>query len=292
MDLRRIRLFVAVLDHAGFTAAAKAVHVAQPAVSLAVRELEAELGAELLVRSRAGVALTPAGEAFVPLARQALRDVEGAAEAVAAVTGVMAGRLDIASLPTLAADPAARMVGRFRREHPGVTVRLTAPEDPSTLADEIRRGEAEVGITERVQANHGLEERSLAAQRLLAISPPGADDAADPLRLRRLGNRPLIVTPRGTSLRWALEDALDDLEVEPNIAVVTEARDALVSLVLAGAGTAFVPPALAMAAQALGAAVRSTTPVLRRELVMVHRPGRLSPAAERFAEMADATPAT
>ncbi len=50
MDLRRLRLFLAVVDHGGFTAAAAAEHVAQPAVSLAVRELEAELGATLLIR--------------------------------------------------------------------------------------------------------------------------------------------------------------------------------------------------------------------------------------------------
>ncbi|MGH9275131.1 MAG: helix-turn-helix domain-containing protein, partial [Acidimicrobiales bacterium] len=63
MDLRRLRLFLAVVDHGTFTAAAEAELVAQPAVSLAVRELEAEVGAPLLVRSRHGAVLTPAGEA-------------------------------------------------------------------------------------------------------------------------------------------------------------------------------------------------------------------------------------
>src|SRR5687768_14608845 len=100
MDLRRLRLFVAVADHGGFTAAAAAAHVAQPAVSLAVRELEEELGAPLFVRSRAGATLTVAGDALLGPARQALRDVEHAAEAVAAVTGLVAGHLDVASLPT------------------------------------------------------------------------------------------------------------------------------------------------------------------------------------------------
>src|SRR5262245_57422926 len=130
MDLRRLRLFLAVVDEGGFTAAAKAVHVAQPAVSLAVRELEAELGAPLLVRSRHGVTLTAAGEALVSPARQALRDVDTAAAAVAAVTGLVAGRLDLAALPTLAADPVAELVGRFRVEHPAVQVRLADPDDP------------------------------------------------------------------------------------------------------------------------------------------------------------------
>src|SRR5690349_5659751 len=145
MDLRRLRLFIAVAEHGGFTAAADEVHVAQPAVSLAVRELEQELGAALFTRSRAGARLTAAGEALLGPARQAIRDVEHAADAVAAVTGLVRGHLDLASLPTLAADPVAELVGRFRREHPGVTVRLGAPLDVDDLAAAVRSGEAEVG---------------------------------------------------------------------------------------------------------------------------------------------------
>src|SRR4051812_8612165 len=137
MDLRRLGLFLAVVDHGGFTAAARAVHVAQPAVSLAVRELEGELGAELLVRSRRGVALTAAGRALVGPARQALRDVATAAAAVAAVSGLVAGRLDLACLPSLAADPVAGLVGRFRHAHPQVEVRLDAPGDPPELIDAV-----------------------------------------------------------------------------------------------------------------------------------------------------------
>src|SRR5688500_17723980 len=148
MDLRRLRLFLAVVDHGTFTAAADAEHVAQPAVSLAVRALETEVGAPLLVRSRHGAVLTPAGEALVPPARQALRDIEHAAAAVAAVTGLVSGRLDLATLPTLAADPVAELVGRFRGAHPGVTVRLGAPNDLDELAADVRSGRADLGITE------------------------------------------------------------------------------------------------------------------------------------------------
>src|SRR6478752_1080849 len=126
MDLRRLRLFLAVVDHRGFTAAAAAIHVAQPAVSLAVRELERELDATLLVRSRLGVTLTSAGAALVEPARQALHDVE---IAVAAVTGLLAGHVDVAALPTLAADPLAGVAGRFRRAHPQVAVRIVATDD-------------------------------------------------------------------------------------------------------------------------------------------------------------------
>lgn len=284
MDLRRLRLFLAVVDHGGFTAAARASHVAQPAVSLAVRELEAEVGAPLLVRSRAGVRLTPAGEALVPPARQALRDVERAAAAVAAVMGLVAGRLDLTTLPTLAADPVSEIVGRFRHNHPGVTVRLAAPSDPGQLADDVRSGAAEVGVTEEGPANRGLSEVHLLDQELLAVSPGGAPTS--PVRIDRLASTPLVLTGAGSSLREVVTSAFERAGVAPMIAVETAQREALIPLVLAGAGTTFLPTSLARAAGALGATVRPTAPRLRRIIVLVHRPDALGPAAQRFVALA------
>jgi DNA-binding transcriptional LysR family regulator len=288
MDLRRLRLFLAVVDEGGFTAAARAQHTAQPGVSLAVRELEQELGTPLLVRSRAGVQLTAAGEALVGPARQALRDVDTAAAAVAAVTGLVAGRLDVASLPTLAADPMADLVGRFRRAHPGVLVRLAGPTDSHELAEAVRSGEVEVGITEEGPPNEGLEEHVVLVQDLLAVSPPAGRRAGTaPLRLDRLAGEPLVLTPADTSLRDVVDAAVREAGVQPTVAVEAAQRDALIPLVLAGAGTTFLPQALARAAQRMGAVVRPTRPALRRTIVLVHRPGALSPAAQTFVALAD-----
>ena len=113
MDLRRLTYFLAVVDHGGFTAGADEVDVSQPALSLAVKELERELEVALFDRVGRRVHLTAAGQALVGPARQALRDVETGRAAVAAVAGVRAGTLALASLPTLAADPLAELVGRF-----------------------------------------------------------------------------------------------------------------------------------------------------------------------------------
>ncbi len=286
MDVRRLRLFLAVVEEGGFTAAATAVHVAQPAVSLAVRELEQELGAPLLVRSRQGVALTAAGEALVGPARQALRDLDTAAAAVAAVTGLVAGRLDLATLPTLAADPVADLVGRFRRAHPAVQVRLADPDDSADLAAAVRSGASEIGITDEGPANAGLEVHRLSVQALLAVSPPGGPAGDRPFRLRRMADTPLVLSPRGSSLRSVVEAAAEEAGVTPTVAVETAQREALIPLVLAGAGTTFLPPALARTAERLGARVQRTQPALARTVVLVHRPGPLGPAARAFLDEA------
>jgi DNA-binding transcriptional LysR family regulator len=110
MDSNRLRHFLAVVDHGGFTVAAQAVYVSQPALSLAVKELETELGVALFTRSGRRVQLTPAGAALLDPARQVLRDLENGQAAVEAVAGLRAGNMTMASLPTLAADPLAPLV--------------------------------------------------------------------------------------------------------------------------------------------------------------------------------------
>jgi DNA-binding transcriptional LysR family regulator len=101
------------------------------------------------------------------------------------------------------------------------------------------------------------------------------------LDLATLTGVPLVLTPPGTSMRNLVDLALRDLGIAPLIAVETEQRDALVPLVLAGAGTAFVPSAIAEVASTQGAVVRRTNPAMRRKVVLVHRSGILSPAGAR-----------
>jgi LysR family transcriptional regulator, carnitine catabolism transcriptional activator len=283
MDLRKLELFVAVVDEGGFTAAAEAVHVAQPSVSQAVRELEREVGADLVVRSRRGAVPTAAGLALLGPARRALREVAAARDAVADVVGLVGGRLDVAALPTLAADPLAGLVGRFRRDHPAVTVGLLAPADPFAVADAVRSGRAELGISEAgTTGGPDLIEIPLGAQELVAVAPAGTRLPAGPLRIERLRDVPLVLPPRGTSLRASVEDACAVAGVEPLVAVETEQRDALVPLALAGAGTTFVPAGVGAAAAAQGAVVRPTRPRLARELVVLHRADHLGPAGRAF----------
>src|SRR5436190_5891211 len=194
MDLRRLRLFLAVVDGGGFPRAAASEFVSQPSVSQAIRELEDELGTPLFHRLGRGVVLTPAGEALVGPARQALRDVESATAAVAAVAGLESGRLDLCALPTLAVDPVAPLVGGFRTHHPGVTVRLLDSEGPADIASLVTSGDAEVGITVEHTANDGLEAVPLATQEMLVVLPPGTSPVGRALGARDLGRHPIVTT--------------------------------------------------------------------------------------------------
>jgi LysR family carnitine catabolism transcriptional activator len=286
MDLRRLGYFLAVAEHGGFTAAAGAITVSQPALSLAVKELEAELGTELFLRLGRRVVLTPAGEALLDPARQALRDVETGRAAVAAVTGLSAGSLTLCSLPTLAADPLAGLIGRFRQAHPGVRIDLVAPEDTADLLDLLRSGRCELGIAAPEDRPAGLEARVVGRQQLLAILPPGSPIPPGAPLLGGLDGVPLVATPEGTSSRRLLEEGFADAGLIPSVAVVTAQREAILPLVLAGAGAALVPEPLAEVAAQLGAVVVRPVPAISREVAILHRPGPLAPAAQRFLELA------
>jgi DNA-binding transcriptional LysR family regulator len=286
MDLRRLRYLLAVVDHGGFSPAAKAIFVSQPALSLAVKELEEELGVVLVHRLARGVRLTPAGEAFVGPARQALRDIDTAKAAAASVSGLLTGTLALGSLPTLAADPLAELMGRFRAAYPGVVIDLAAPEDTTELVTLLRDGRCEIGLVEAVSLPDTLAAHHLTSQRLAVILPPGTPRSQARLPVRELARLPLIAAPGGTSSRRLLDEALAAVGLAPHVVVVAAQREAILPLVLAGAGAALVPEALARQAALLGAVMVAPRPTITRRVVLAHRHGPLAPAAQRFLELA------
>jgi LysR family carnitine catabolism transcriptional activator len=295
MDLRQLAYVVAVVDEGGFTRAAAAMYVAQPSLSQAVRALEAELGVELFHRLPRGVTLTPAGEALIEPARQALRDADTARAAVAQVAGLDAGHLDLVSLPTLAVHPAAELIGRFRRAHPHVTVRLVEPEDADAVAERVRSGSSEIGFTELPLADDDLEARRYDAQEFVALVPAALDPeigSGATISIRTLARQPVITTPKGTSTRRQLDDAFAGVGLEANVAVETDHREAIGPLVQAGAGVAILPRALADRVSSPEVVIREIRPRIVREIGLVHRRGPLSPAAHRFVTLALDQPST
>src|SRR5262245_970675 len=95
MELRQLAYFVAVAEERNFTRAAQRIPIAQPAISQQIRRLETELGERLFLRGRRATALTPAGQALLPHARAALQATADGREAVAALTGLLTGRLAV-----------------------------------------------------------------------------------------------------------------------------------------------------------------------------------------------------
>lgn len=287
MDVRQLEVVVAVADEGTFTAAAQRVHVSQPALSQSVRSLEAELGTPLFTRLPRHAVPTAAGRALVDHARLVLRTVQAARAAVADVIGVQGGQLDLVSLPTLAADPVARLIGEFRRRHPGVVVRLAEPEDTPEVVAMLRDGRAELGVADAWgDPPAGLEVLPLLRQTFMVVCPPGTRSAGGHGQpAGEAARHPFVVTPLGTSTRQVFERVFPGSGARPEVAVETAQREALLPLVLAGAGATLLPSALAAYAATLGAVVFELDPPASRDVALFRRAGPQSPAARAFAEL-------
>jgi LysR family transcriptional regulator, carnitine catabolism transcriptional activator len=287
MNRRNLEYFLAVAARGSFTSAAHALSVAQPSLSHAIGGLERELGVQLFHRLGRGVSLTPAGEALVAPAQQVLRAFAGARARVQEVAGLVAGRLEIVTLTTLAVNPLAMLTAEFRRQHPGIELSIVDPDSAAAVGDMVRRGQCELGITDaRLVATSGLELLELPAQEVLAVLPPGTPvPPSGALTMADVAELDLISTPQGTMTRTLVDAALSLAGTPTRIAVETTHRAIIVPLVLQGAGSTLLPRPLAEDAARLGALVLPLDPSVCREGMLVWRSGSLSPAGVAFLEI-------
>jgi len=285
--MRQIDYVLAVIDHGSFTAGAEALGIAQPSLSEGLRRLEAELGVRLFDRVGRRVALTDAGRAFEGPARRLVRERALVLEAVGAVRALDRGTLDVVSLPTLAVDPLAPLVGRFRVAHPGIVVRIAEPEQSAGVEDSVADGLSELGLVVLPARRDDLVAIELESQEIVAICPPGtALPATGKLPVARLAEMPLIATPRGTSMRDLVDQALASAGMTAAYAVETGQREAIAPLVLAGAGTSFLPRTVAEGFAERGVVVARLVPSIVRTIGLLHRASPLTPAARAFVELA------
>jgi DNA-binding transcriptional LysR family regulator len=281
MERRQLEYFLAVIDHGGFTSAATALHVSQPALSAAVKSLEKDLGALLFHRLPRGVRLTAAGVEFAQSARMIMRELDTARARVDAVTGLIAGRLDIISLPGMLLDPLAPVIGRFRRRHPRVRVRVVQAEAAEDVRDAVRAGDAELGLTDAVEsADRDVIGEPILEQELVAVLPPGTPPpAAGVLAMADLLRMDVIAGPPGTAVRDLLTREAARLGLEVSPAVEVTPRGSALYLALAGAGIAILPRPVAQLGGPRGAELVSLQPSQTRLVYLLRRDAPLSPAA-------------
>ena len=127
--------------------------------------------------------------------------------------------------------------------------------------------------------NDALRSVALGRQEMLVVLPPGTPitSSTRALPAEELASRPIVTTPRGTSTRQLLDEAFAAARVTPQIAVVTAQREAVLPLVLAGAGASLLPQPVAANAASLGAVVVPMRPRVTRGVVAVHRASALVP---------------
>lgn len=289
MERRELEYFLAIAEHGSFTAAAAALHVAQPSLSHAIGSLEGKLGGRVFHRLAHGVSLTPAGQALVAPARQVMRDLSTATDSVRQVLGLAGGRLDIVAQTTLAVDPLAGMVGDFLAEHPDIAVHISDPELGTDVTSAVRAGECELGMIDTAEsAVDDLSSILLRGREIHAVLPPSSPASAKArLTPAELSALDWVTTPRGTATREVIDSAVGAQGEQPRVVVETAHQAMVVPLVLAGAGATLLPGSMAREAAERGAAVLPLRPRLIRRGTLFWRPGPLSPAAAEFVRLVE-----
>ncbi|MGW2169510.1 isocitrate/isopropylmalate family dehydrogenase [Streptomyces sp. NPDC001705] len=115
MDARQLQYFLAIVEHGGFSKSAAALHVAQPSLSQAMANLQADLGVPLFHRVGRGVVLSKAGTELLEPSRRVLRDLQAVRDRAASLTGLGSGTVDVAAMPSPGVEPSHRR--RSRRQN-------------------------------------------------------------------------------------------------------------------------------------------------------------------------------
>ena len=231
-DLDQLRTLVAVLDAGSLTAAAPKVFLSQSSVSEQMRKLEERAGQPLLVRGKAGVVATAAGErlltharAILALSDEAYRDLRGVA---------LRGQLRLCITDYFRPGDVARMLRRLNEQYPQVRLHVTIMKS-GAIEDAYERGEIDVGISMRIQergaARGGAQGALLRREPLLWMA---AEGAAAPAR----DALPLLVLPETCALRQYVERLLSRRDVPYSVAHVASGVAGLQLAVAAGLGVA------------------------------------------------------
>lgn len=281
MELRHLSYFIAVAEERHFTRAARRVHVAQSGLSTAIRTLERELGAELFIRNTRSVELTDAGRALLAEARHTVVAAEAAREAVAAVQGVVTGRLAIGTLQCLGALDVSALLTRFHRAHPGVEIRLRQ-SGTTDLLEQVRAGDLDAAfVSVPAVEPAGVSLRALSAEPLLLACAPGHRLAGEAeVGLSDLKEESFVDFHPGWITRDLTDRVLAAEGIERRVAVEANDVHFLLDLAADGLGIALVPASF-QHKKTCAVFVRLADPVPIWELAVATPAGRRPSAAAR-----------
>jgi LysR family transcriptional regulator, transcriptional activator of the cysJI operon len=263
MNVSQLRTFVEIVDRGSFSEAARSMGVSQPAVTMQIQGLEADLGATLLERRYRRVDLTEAGRSLLPTARKVLAELEGARAAIDGLSDTVGGHLELAVSTTPGQYILPRLLGSFLKAYPEVSVSLRVYDSADVVA-RVESGEAHLGMTGAKLPHAKADFEQMGTDDLLMVCPPGSPLAGRKgVTLAQVAEHPFIVRETGSGTRLVFEKALKDGGVDPaDLQVVMElgTSEAIVNAVEGGMGVGVVSHWMADKALALGTVAKVNAP--------------------------------
>jgi DNA-binding transcriptional LysR family regulator len=245
MELRHLRYFCAVAEERSFTAAGRRLNVSQSGVSGQIRDLEREIGVALLRRNQREVTLTSEGAVFLGEARDILVRAECAVALAQKTSQGQYGKLTIGLCGPVTALFLPRLIRKFRKQHPGVSL-LLKERAPFEQVDALLSGEIDVGFTRSVpvEAKHLIKFELLFREPVVAAIPidnPLAKEERIPVA--RLASEDLVLYSReaGPEIFDPIIAMCRRARFIPRVAATAGSWQSVLTLVEAGEGIALIP---------------------------------------------------
>jgi LysR family nitrogen assimilation transcriptional regulator len=265
MDIKALRTFVTVAELGSFSAAARRLRVAQPALSRQIRELEGQLSARLLSRSPLGAVTTEAGQRLLPFALELLQQFDRVPAVVHAQDEPVAGAVSLGLPTSTGAVLSVPLLRRTRERFPRIQLRLVESMT-GYLEEWVTAGRLDVAVLYNAEPSSKLRLTPLLLEELCLISPArGLMACRKTIPFAELRRYPLIVPSFPHALRRMIVDAARSNAVQLDIAYEIDSLQALKGLVQSGEAFAILS-AGAVAAEVSAGLLRAV-PIIRPSLV-------------------------
>ena len=236
MDLRQMRYFLTVAEERNFTRAAQRLHMAQPPLTRQIHALEADLGAELFVRTPKGVSLTEAGQALMDEVPNLLALAQRAKERALLASQGQSGRLDVGIFGSGVLDVIPRILARFHAERPEVHIvlhNLTKSEQIQAL----RERRITVGFNRLIPPEDDLLVETVLREPLVVALPEAHPLCKKTsLRIPELSDQPLILYPNLPIAGLAQQVMQAFVREKAIVRVEQEVEDVLTAVALVAGG--------------------------------------------------------
>jgi DNA-binding transcriptional LysR family regulator len=248
MDLRQMEYFVALAEESQFTRAAEVTRVSQSGLSAAIKSLEADLNAQLFVRTTRRVELTSAGRALFPHARALLAEAKAGRDAVTATVGEFTGTLRVGAEQCLGAINVSELVERFHRRHCEVEITFTQAGSGDLLS-RMREGEIDLAFVAGTPETSdpklrltGLEHVTLTTEPLVVLTPAGHPLASQKtVTWEDLRDLTFIDLDNTWAIRVVVDELFAKRKIPRRVAFTVGDIHALIDLITRGLGIAVVP---------------------------------------------------
>lgn len=241
MELRQLEAFVEAARRGSISRAAQTLYLTQPSLTQRVRALEQEVGQQLLVRSRQGVRLTPAGRLFLPRAETALAALRRGESELKEMREATGGGLALTAAPDVAGYALPAALGRFTREHPGVDVFLNVANSLAA-ATAVLTDEAELALVNRPVDFPHLRGTALYEERLLPVAAPSHPlAAAERVSVDAFAGAGLVMRGPATHIHDLTMAVMGGSGIVPRVVARADSTDTMRRLLSAGFGVGLLP---------------------------------------------------